>query len=54
MGNKMNNKFFSKVILSAATFMLAACAGNAPCPATDATAPQPAEMPAADDASESE
>ena len=48
MGNKMNNKFFSKVILSAATFMLAACAGNAPCPATDATAPQPAEMPAAD------
>ena len=44
----MNNNFFSKVILSAATFMLAACAGNAPCPATDAKAPQPAEMPAAD------
>ena len=46
MGNKMNNKFFSKVILSAATFMLAACAGNAPCPATDASVQQ-AGTPAA-------
>lgn len=46
MGNKMNNNFFSMVILSAATFMLAACAGNAPCPATDASVQQ-AGMPAA-------
>ena len=36
----MSTKFFSKTFLmAAATFMLAACAGNAPCPATD-TVPQ--------------
>ena len=36
----MNTRFFSKsLLMAAATFMLAACAGNAPCPATD-TVPQ--------------
>ena len=33
----MNMKFLSKTLLmAAASFMLAACAGNAPVPATDA------------------
>lgn len=32
----MNTRFFDKTLLAAATFLLAACAGNAPCPSTDA------------------
>lgn len=31
----MNTRFFDKTLLAAATFLLAACAGNAPCPSTD-------------------
>ena len=44
----MTRKLEIAVLIAAAALALSACAGNAPCPATEAPAQQPADMPAAD------
>lgn len=44
----MTRKLEIAILIAAAALALSACAGNAPCPATEAPAQQPADMPAAD------
>ena len=44
----MTKRLEIAILIAAAALALSACAGNAPCPATEAPAQQPADMPAAD------
>ena len=43
----MTKRLELAILIAAAALALSACAGNAPCPATEAPAQQPADMPAA-------